>query len=436
MVLKKQLEDLLEFIKNNPQKGVWYADEWETELTSSIPGWLDIVRDPANWPAIEQVQPRGSYHYLCELLLDTVGFELARRWLGSGVQKQADASRRWLEEVENLNAGIWNELTDQMKQYVVNATFKDHPGEPFESLHRLGPDLHRLDREQYFRLPGGVTPFVFPITGYVPSVEISQLRLIVKSAGDAEYLKHIDDMIAQREKACQLPFSQQFAWRIPYALTRDERELIARLMDKARQSGFIPAALPQIFLSFEAPPLFVAYPELEDEEDQEEEGVIEPQVPRNRRRGRPETISIEEVLGCYIPNPQIILYARGLRWYTRRKGLDEELLRTVVIVHEIGHWVIHLLPKRGVPEWPLELYKLTEEDVHEGWAQLITWWVAKEAGGEIEQTFEKLNESQSAPYYVYERFKDKGVRSVMASLERLRQLRWPARIEDWERFIG
>jgi hypothetical protein len=109
------------------------------------------------------------------------------------------------------------------------------------------------------------------------------------------------------------------------------------------------------------------------------------------------------------------------------------MLRAVVIVHEIGHWVTHLLPKPGIPEWPLELYKLTEDEVHEGWAQLITWWVVDKVGGELEYTFHELNKSQSAPYRVYEKFKTKTPKSVMASLERLRQLRWPARLEEWER---
>lgn len=213
-------------------------------------------------------------------------------------------------------------------------------------------------------------------------------------------------------------------------------------MDKTRQGGFRPGSLPEIFLSFEAPPLFVAYPELEEEGKESEptpdptEADREPLIPRNKQRGRPETISIEQVLGCYVPtpNPKIILYARGLSWFAKKSRLDENLLRAVVLAHEVGHWVTHLLPKPGVPEWQLDLYKLTEEGVHEGWAQLITWWVAKEVGGDLKWTFEALNGSQSAPYRVYEKFKDKPVSSLMASLERLRELNGPAGVEDWERF--
>jgi len=106
-----------------------------------------------------------------------------------------------------------------------------------------------------------------------------------------------------------------------------------------------------------------------------------------------------------------------------------------VLIHEIGHWVTHLLPKPGIPAWSKELYDMTEEDVHEGWAQLITWWVGQGVGGTLLQTFEKLNESQPSPYCVFENFKTYRIDSVMASLEKLRQLRWPARLEDWKRFV-
>jgi len=268
--------------------------------------------------------------------------------------------------------------------------------------------------------------------GYVPSPHIMKLRSIVHTAGDQKSLKIIDELIAQRERACNIAYQYQEAQQsCPYTPTREERELIARVVSIARRSGYRSAALPRIFLSFEAPPIFVTYPELEeDSEEQRDPG--ESSIPREQR-SRPETISIEEALGCYVPSPRIILYARGLRWFAKRKGLAEEMLRAVVLVHEIGHWVTHLLPKPGVPEWPLELYKLTEDGVHEGWAQLITWWVVDKVGGELEGTFHELNKSQGGPYRVYEKFKAKTPQSVMASLERLRQLRWPARVEEWER---
>ena len=62
--------------------------------------------------------------------------------------------------------------------------------------------------------------------------------------------------------------------------------------------------------------------------------------------------------------------------------------------------------KPGVPTWPTDLYGSSEErNVHEGWAQLITWWIADQVDGEFKRTFEKLNKMQSPPYRVFEQFK-------------------------------
>ena len=425
------LQDLLDFIQNKPPKW-WGEDDWESNLTRSVPNWRNFVQDPDNWPAIERVRPRKSYRTLCELFIRTVGVDLAKRWFRSRIEYQEQGVRKWLQDVDNLSAETWNQLTDEMKEYVIYHHFEQYPGEPFDTFKDLTNCLEHLAYEGRFRrLP---VQIVLSVPGYIPSVRVSCLRSIVKRAGDEQYLRLIDDMIAQREKACRVSQSL-VSQRRPYTPTRDEQELIARMMEKVRRGGFIPVALPQIFLSFEAPPLFVAYPELEGEEEPEDRD-IQPRIPRKGRE-KPKTISIEEVLGCYIPtNQQIILYARGLGWFARKEGLDEELLRAVVIVHEIGHWVSHVLTKPSVPEWPLELYKLTEEGFHEGWAQLITWWVVEEVGGAIKATFDKLNRSQPSPYKVYKKFKTVPVDSVMASLERLRQLSWPARVEDWERFCS
>ncbi|MDE0014533.1 MAG: hypothetical protein OXU36_25545, partial [Candidatus Poribacteria bacterium] len=163
----------------------------------------------------------------------------------------------------------------------------------------------------------------------------------------------------------------------------------------------------------------------------------ENQIPRNRERRRPETISIEELLGVYQPqHQQIIIYQRGIGWSRHRRGLDEEWLRAVVLIHEIGHWITHILPKPGLPTWPTDLFALSETDLKEGWAQLITWWIAEKVGGPFRKTFEELNQNQSPPYHVFEQFKDEPTDTVMASLERLRLLSWPARLQDWKKGLG
>ena len=74
-------------------------------------------------------------------------------------------------------------------------------------------------------------------------------------------------------------------------------------------------------------------------------------------------------------------------------------------------------------------------EVHEGWAQIITWWVVDEINGKINEVFEELNKHQSQPYRVYEEFKKNSENSVINSLEMLRQLHCPAGINDWKHFV-
>ncbi len=414
------LQQLLDFIQANPPGNeYWSKSKWNSELSKSLPGWENIVKDPNNWPHIEAIRCNGDYSYddLCEVLLHTASDGLAIRWLDSAVPEQKEEARTWVHNPDNFSVALWAKLNKQeTKMDIICNCFNSYPGEPFTTWRAW-----RAWRDWR----GGV---LMPVTGYVPSPEIMKLRAIVEAAGDHQSLKIIDEFIDQRDRACKSNHQQDFS----YTPTRDEQELIAIVLSIARDSGYRSAALPQIFLSSEAPPIFVAYPELENDSERESDRRKDPI--QRERRPRPEYQSIEEVLGCYVPDSRIvILYARGLRWYAKRKNLDEEMLRAVVLVHEIGHWVTHLLPKPGIPEWPLELYKLTEEEVHEGWAQLITWWVVDKVKGKIENTFNDLNKSQSAPYQVYQKFQTKNQKSVMASLERLRQMRWPARLVDWER---
>ena len=226
----------------------------------------------------------------------------------------------------------------------------------------------------------------------------------------------LNGMIPEFKEARQVILRQK-QHRIPCNLNGNERELIARLMEITRRNGYLPAALPPILISSETPPLFVAYPELEEEN--ENRGTD--QIPKDEQRRPPEKISIEDLLGVYQPRLQrIIIYERGIKWMVGREGFDEEWLSAVVLIHEIGHWITHQLPRPGVPTWPTDLYVLGERYVHEGWAQLITWWIADQVDGEFKRTFEDLNKMQSSPYRVFEQFKWASPDKVMASLENIK----------------
>ena len=207
--------------------------------------------------------------------------------------------------------------------------------------------------------------------------------------------------------------------RTPYTPDENERKLITRLMEIMKKGGYSPSDLPPIFVSSETPPIFAKYRELEGDH----EGIP------------PDTISIEECFGVYRPLPEeIVIYERGIRWQGHH--LDEEQLFAVVLIHEIAHWITHKLSGPGLSAWETDLYVAGETDVHEGWAQLMTWWIANQVGGEFKQVFETLNKKQSPPYQIFKRFKSVPVDRVIASLSRLRCLSSPARLQDWEETMG
>ena len=403
-------------------------------------------KNPSEREQIENIRPKTDYkyyHILYQVLVSSIGLELAKKWFYSEVDDQKKAVIYWsmdnlsmwsefdqgLKEAivdeynffyyfdKKMNVCIWNDLNNTMKNKMLTRLFDEYPGKSFVSTH----------------MP-------FAPSRYVLDPKVDHLRNIIKEAGDAEYfglfyMAKICEMISQREKAYEDMVSQT-QQRIRYNPNENERELIARLMEITSRSGYLPAALPPIFVSSETPPIFVSYPELEEEDNRagnrDERG--EDRIPRNRERSQPETVSIEELLGVYQPqHEQIIIYEKGIRWRGHR--LDEEWLFAVVLIHEIGHWITHILPKPNIPAWKTDLYIQGEADVKEGWAQLMTYWIANQVGGKFKRTFEELNKNQSPPYRVFEQFKDEPIDKVMASLEKLRLLSWPSRLQDWRKAI-
>ena len=433
------LDSLIDFIQNNPPEEppeerptTWWQSTWEQQLTGALPAWEDIAReawrDPKEWQRLEAARPRRDYSFLCGVLVGCIGTKLATKWLHS-----SNCDQRWFVDhmspdcwiLENVH--LWSEFDTDMKDAALVRTFQLFRGEPFRTLEKLS-----LSRQRDL-------PFSSWSCGYVPSPEIERLHGIIRSARDDAYLERIDEMISRRERACANT-TMRSQGSVPYSPDKDERELIARLMDIARSNGYLSAPLPQIVVSFETPPIFVSYPDLEreggagDRGDAEDTADAEGRIPRNRERGRPETFSIEELLGVYQPSHErIVIYERGIRWSGNR--CDQDWLFAVVLVHEIGHWITHVLPKPGTPVWPTRLYALGEMDVHEGWAQLMTWWIADQIGGKFRDTFEEMNRRQSPPYRVFEQFKTQPVHKVMASLEKLRSLSRPVRLQDWKRAL-
>ena len=427
------LDDLIEFIEGSPSlNALWGEDKWEMQLSKSIPNWREFIKTFENWDEIENVRPKGNYSQLCDVLVGVGGLKLAKRWFDSEESNQRYAARRWLCHHASIDVPLWQECDKNMKDALLEDRFRHWPDESFKML-----DTHIAIIRRRARDIGCVD---LSIAGYVPSPQLERLRNIIENAGDQEYLTRIDRMITRREKVRQV-ISSQRPQQIPHMPNSNERELIARVMEITRRSGYLPAALPPILISFETPPIFIAYPELEEEDDDEyqirrnrDQRRDEKQIPRNRQRRSPETISIEELLGVYRSRyQQIVIYERGIKW--RRHRYDEEWILAVVLIHEIGHWITHVLSKPGVPTWSTDLFALSEMDVKEGWAQLITWWIAEQVGGPFKETFDELNQNQSPPYHVFERFKNEPIDKVMDSLEKLRLLSYPARLQDWKQAL-
>lgn len=196
-------------------------------------------------------------------------------------------------------------------------------------------------------------------------------------------------------------------------ITSDEKALVEILFQIMMEGGFERIDLLGNIMDSEGdPPDFAAGDELEQNYD------------------------IEGALGLYVPSePKIILYEKGIAACSRDLGINAHVLRALVLIHELSHWAMHLLPYRDCrtvnPRW--ERYCSCEDiriikaaKIHEGWAQLLAWWVvdqAATAGDPIyRDAFLKLNERQSSAYHEYQEFLTEDRSILLKALVELRML--------------
>lgn len=148
---------------------------------------------------------------------------------------------------------------------------------------------------------------------------------------------------------------------------------------------------------------------------------------------------IDDLLGIYKPaDESIIIYKQCIQAIAAKLGFDFDELRSVVILHEISHWITHKLPDSVNHEWfqyPGQGSEAELKDVHEGWAQLLTWSIVKIVP-RLRCLFEKLNKNQSGPYKVFnsEDFKKYDLVDIIRSLSSMR-LAHPCNIESWKSSI-
>ena len=144
--------------------------------------------------------------------------------------------------------------------------------------------------------------------------------------------------------------------------------------------------------------------------------------------------SFSPLFECPKQAPQILIYERGIKYCAKETGLSEDILRQIIIIHELSHWAVHRLQDTKGNIWENELFDSTHKDVHEGWAQLLTYWALDYLKDtESMEVFEKLNKNQSSSYQKYKeilsRCNDK--EKILDSLISLRIIKSGASFEDW-----
>ena len=180
-----------------------------------------------------------------------------------------------------------------------------------------------------------------------------------------------------------------------------EQECICLLYTWLAENGFQNPDLPPIYLSFETPTRI--------------ENIW--RVNSKDEEGRDDSKWFTTVggIGLYRSKrcsdsgtPEIVLYAQGITAVAKRLNVPTEMLRAVVLIHEIGHWISHAVKDSNYQTWKtddfdLYLYK-NPSPLLEMWAQLFPYWVAKEIQGLFKLTFEALNSKQSDPYKTFQQF--------------------------------
>jgi len=435
-------EKLKSFLKNNE---IEFDEDCRTRISEVDPDWESIFKNPKNWKELEKFVRRYYYGAL---------FHYEH---GYGI---------W--EIINVSPDEWNFHSDEMKEYIIERIFKSDPGKPFDLIEKIF-DLNKeinymLRRERDIAIIPQIIPQIIP-GSYIPSYEVRKLKETIEKAGDVKFQKYINERIRERmgfinqvsmaagSNVSAMTSSSKRNLRILYQPTPYERELIAHLLSFFKNEGYSIISLPGIYLSYETPPLFLLYPDLEpsiqecdmggdyfgkndrnNESNRDNEARGRSNKPRNNDQIRPETISIEEILGLYCPapDPHIILYQKGIYWISRDFNIDIDQLRAVVLIHEIGHWIMHQFPHPVARQYDIELFKYTAEDLHECWAQLLTNWVAENNRfAAFRQAFDDLNQHQSLIYKSFSEYVHYSKKAIIDSLIKLRGVRFPASLKIW-----
>ena len=126
------LTDLIQFISENPLPGQsWGKDRWETELSTRIPNWKELLKKSLSWGYIEVEGVIKNWHGsgksrsgLCETLVEAGELELAKRCFYSEVPHLKKAAEKWF----GSNKHMWSKFDRHIKNQIIS-NFVDHaPG--------------------------------------------------------------------------------------------------------------------------------------------------------------------------------------------------------------------------------------------------------------------------------------------------------------------
>jgi hypothetical protein len=231
-----------------------------------------------------------------------------------------------------------------------------------------------------------------------------------------------------------------------------EQECICLLYKWLSQNGFQNPDLPPIYCSFETPPQFErvvqdwheifsddiwgaltsdnnsAIELLNDNQKNLVKELNDGEVPWSAEKRKSlvgRLVSIDTVLGTYHSDtPHIVLYMQGIYASAKRHNVPMEMLRAVVLVHEIGHWISYAVQQftNIQSNENLQYYLLSDiskesEKAKEMWAQLFPYWVAKELRGSFKLTFNTLNTNQRDVYHTYKEFVKESIPTMLNVLK-------------------
>lgn len=142
--------------------------------------------------------------------------------------------------------------------------------------------------------------------------------------------------------------------------------------------------------------------------------------------------SVWDILGIYKPeNYQIVLYSKAIEYTAKRLSVSFDILRTLVLIHEIGHAVSHIAYIESEKEIWKEFHDMKSEVLEAIAQHFLVLCIRSFKNQDYKTTFEKLEKYQPTIYhgwqklppYTYENFhvilRDTRIRNYQSQLAKI-----------------